>query len=402
VEEQDLPDDNRRKRLAFVTTRYGPGVVGGAESAVREAAVGLAARGHFVDVLTTCARDHYTWANEFPPGTAADGALTIRRFETVSGRDHASWGRLQERVLSGDQLDEAEELSWVNGRFRVPDLYLFLAAAARNYDAIVFAPYLFWTTLYCAAIAPERTIIMPCLHDEAYARLASVRATLGGSAGVWFLSEPEHQLGHRLASLPPAHPVVGCGIEVPAAYDVEAFRESHDLERPFVLYAGRREGGKGWQQVLHGFGAAVLRHRLPLDLVTFGVGDPQIPIGLDGRVVDLGYLDPSEVPSAFAAAEAYLQPSANESFSRTIMEAWLAGTVVVANGASDVVTWHCERSGGGLVYRDELELGECLRFVAEAPKLAGELAGRGRDYVLSNYTWERVLNAMEASLEAFG
>ena len=40
--------------------------------------------------------------------------------------------------------------------------------------------------------------------------------------------------------------------------------------------------------------------------------------------------------------------------------------------------------------------------MAEAPKLAGELARQGREYVLSNYTWPGVLDAMEASLEAFG
>jgi len=396
-----VPDERRLKRLAFVTPRYGHGVVGGAETAVREAAAGLAARGHAVDILTTCARDHYSWANEFEPGEARDGELTIRRFETVPGRDLATWARLQLRLMDDDTLDEADDLAWVNGRFRIPELYLYLAESARRYDAIVFAPYLFWPTLYCAGIAPERTIMMPCLHDESYARLSSVRAALAGSAAVWFLSEPEHQLGHHLAPLPAEHPVVGCAVEVPAAYDPDGFRERYDLDRPFVLYAGRREDGKGWRQVLQGFGAAVLRHRLPMDLVTFGVGDPRVPLGLEDRVVDLGYLDEAEVPDAFAAAAAYLQPSTNESFSRTIMEAWLAGTVVIANGGSDVVTWHCERSGGGLLYRDELELGECLRFVAEAPKLAGELAGRGREYVLANYTWPRVLDAMEASLENF-
>jgi glycosyltransferase involved in cell wall biosynthesis len=397
-----VPDGGHAKRIAFVTPRYGPGVVGGSEIASREAAAGLAARGYSVEILTTCARNHYTWANEFAPGLANDGHLAIRRFETVPGSDLASWARLQEKLLSGDTLNETEELSWVNGRFRVPELYLFLAAAARDYDALIFSPYLFWPTLYCAGLAPERTIMMPCLHDEAYARLVSVRAALAGCAAVWFLSEPEHQLGHRLAPLPAAHPVVGCAVDAPDAYDVQGFRERYNLERPFVLFAGRREDGKGWQQLLRGFGAAVVRHRLPLDLVTFGVGDPRVPAGLEGRVFDLGYLEDREVPNAFAAAEAYLQPSVNESFSRTIMESWLARTVVVANGASDVVTWHGERSGVGLLYRDDLELGECLRFVAEAPKLAGELGVKGREYVLSNYTRPTVLDAMEESLEGFG
>ena len=190
-------------------------------------------------------------------------------------------------------------------------------------------------------------------------------------------------------------------MNVPESYDRDGFRKRHELDRPYVLYAGRREGGKGWQELMVGFGIATRRHYLPFDLVTVGVGDAQVPASLDDRVVDLGYLAPAEVPDAFAAADAFLQPSTNESFSRTIMEAWLAETIVIANRQSDVVTWHCERSGGGLLYGDELELGQCLRFVAEAPAKAAELARNGRDYVLANYRWPTVLDAMERSLEVF-
>jgi len=375
--------------------------VGGSEAVVREAAQGLAERGYEVDVLTTCAQDHFTWANEFPPGVATDGSVTVRRFPTLQNRDHHGWNRAQEKILSGDQLDELDELAWSNGRFRVPDLYLYLSGHAAEYAAIVFSPYLFWTTLYCAGIAPERTVLMPCLHDEPYAYLRSVAAALASAAVVWFLSEPEHQLAHRLAPVAAHHSVIGAAVKIPESYDPDGFRARHNLMRPYVLYAGRREGGKGWQELMAGFGLAVRRHHLPFDLVTVGVGHAQVPASLEDRIVDLGYLAPGEVPDAFAAADAFVQPSANESFSRTIMEAWLAETVVIASGASDVVTWHCERSGGGLVYADELELGQCLRFVAEAPAQAARLACMGRDYVLANYTWPTVLDAMERSLEVF-
>ena len=386
-------------RLAFVTPRYGDAVVGGSEAVVREAAHGLAERGYEVEVLTTCAQDHFTWANEFQPGVTRDGSVTIRRFPTVQSRDHHRWDRLQGQLLSGERLDESDELAWSNGRFRVPDLYLYLSGHASDYAAIVFSPYLFWTTLYCAGIAPERTVLMPCLHDEPYAYLRSVAAALASAAVVWFLSEPEHQLAHRLAPVASHHAVVGAAVKIPESYDPDGFRKRHDLLRPYVLYAGRREGGKGWPELTAGFGLAVHRHQLPFDLVTVGVGHARVPASLEHRIVDLGYLPPAEVPDAFAAAAAFVQPSANESFSRTIMEAWLAETVVIASGASDVVTWHCERSGGGLVYADELELGQCLRFVAEAPEKAAQLARRGRDYVLANYRWPSVLDAMELSLE---
>jgi glycosyltransferase involved in cell wall biosynthesis len=387
-------------KIAFVTPRYGDGVLGGSESRVREEARGLAARGHEIEVLTTCARDHHTWENEWPAGVEHDAQVQVRRFETVPRADPVTWAALERRLFAGDCLDDADELAWINSRFRVPDLYFHIAETARDYDALIYSPYLFWTTLYCIGLAPERSILMPCLHNEPYAFMHSVRSALAGAADVWFQSEPEHQLGHRLAPLP-THHLVGSAVDVPERYDPTGFRERHGLERPFVLCAGRREEGKGWPQAVRGFSAAIVRYGLQLDLVSIGAGDPNIPPVLDKRIIDLGYLDDEEVANAFAAAEAYLQPSPNESFSRTIMESWLASTVVIANMASEVVAWHCERSGGGLVYGDEIEMGECLRVVAEAPKMAAELAARGRQYVLANYTWPKILDGMETALERF-
>jgi len=264
------------------------------------------------------------------------------------------------------------------------------------------SPYLFWTTIYGAAVLPDRAIIMPCLHDESYAWLSIVSESLTSVGGVWFLSEPEHQLGHRIAAgLAPLHSVVGAAVDVPLAYDAAGFRARHGITRPFVLYAGRREEGKGWTELLSAFGAAVATGENSFDLLTSGVGDPNPPAALAGRVIDLGFLSHEEMPSAFAAAAAVVQPSVNESFSRVLMEAWLAETPVIASARGEVVAWHCERSGGGLTYASDAEFAQCLRFIDEAPATASALATRGRDYVLSNYTWDLVLDRMESSLDQF-
>ena len=69
---------DRSGRLAIVPPRFGDDVIGGAEAALREAAEGLAERGWEVDVLTTCARDHFTWANEYPEGEEQVGKLRVR------------------------------------------------------------------------------------------------------------------------------------------------------------------------------------------------------------------------------------------------------------------------------------------------------------------------------------
>jgi glycosyltransferase involved in cell wall biosynthesis len=386
-------------RIAFVPPRYGDDVVGGAETVLRQAAERLAVRGWEVEVLTTCVRDHYTWANDYPAGTTRDGDLTIRRFPVVHGDDPTGWDALERRIRVGGALTADEQFAWMNGRFRVPGLFHHLVAQAHSYRAIVFSPYLFWTTVVGATVAPERSVIIPCLHDENYAYQALFRPLLGESAQVWFMSEPEHQLAHRIGPVTPGHVVTGEGVLIPESYDPDGFRARHGITRPYVLFAGRREGGKGWTDLLRAFTRAVLHHKVDLDLVSFGVGKIVLPAEIASRVKDLGFLPQEEVGDAYAAAAAYVQPSLYESFSRTIMESWLAGTPVVANSACEVVRWHCERSGGGLLYADDYELAQYLALVADSPERLRHLGTVGRDYVLANYTWDVALDRMEAALE---
>ncbi len=81
------------------------------------------------------------------------------------------------------------------------------------------------------------------------------------------------------------------------------------------------------------------------------------------------------------------------------MESWLAGTPVVASAASDVVTWHVRRSGGGVTYGDVDELVQALVLLDEAPEVLRAMAPGGRDYVLREYAWPVVLDRFEAALK---
>ena len=387
-----------RRRLAFVAPRYGLDVLGGSEAVMREAAHGLAARGWDIDLLTTCARDHYTWRNEYEPGTTEIDGVNVHRFPVEAGTGDRAHTQIAANIHYGMRLSMDDQRVWLDGLFRVPALFHHLVVNADSYDAIVLSPYIWWTTVVGATVAPERTIVMPCLHDEPYARLEVLQPVLSDVARLWFLSEPEHKLAHELATLP-AHDLTGAGVNVPTSYDPEGFRARHGLTRPYVLFAGRRERGKGWDWLLAAFHFAIRQYALPFDLVTIGVSPEGQPADLSGRVHDLGFLDDAEVGDAFAAAAAYVQPSTNESFSRTIMESWLAGTPVLCAASSDVLRWHCERSGGGLTFADEFELAQCLSFLAGAPDDAARLAKAGREYVLAHYRWDTVLDAMEKSLE---
>jgi glycosyltransferase involved in cell wall biosynthesis len=385
-------------RIAVVPARYGPDVIGGAEIVLAKLASNLRDRGWVVDVLTTCATDHFAWDNVLPAGVTKEDGLTIYRFPAVVSTPGTERAVIERAILSGLPVTLREQHRWINDGMRVPELFHHLLDNGRDYRAVVLGPYPFWPALACSQILPDRSVLWTCLHDEPYAYLEVFRPMFTGVAGLLLQSPPEHDLLHRVVGTPARHALTGCGVEVPDSYDPDGFRDRHGISGRFVLYAGRREGAKGWEELLENFAAATLRRDLPFTLVTMGSGEVRPPAPIADRVVDLGFLSPADRDDAFAAADAYLQPSRYEAFSRTIMEAWLAGTPVIANGASAVVRYHCESAGAGLVYDDPLEFEECLAFVADEPAAAAAIARPGRDYVVANYRWADVGDRVEAAI----
>ena len=385
-------------RVAFVPLRYGPQIVGGSEALTREIAIGLSGRSWEVEVLTTRVVNHLTWDNELPEGVSIEDGLTLRRFSTVH-----HWSlpglRAQRLVQDGTMPTPDEQWTWVSWRITVPDLFHHLLRYGDSYDAVVFSPYMFWNATACVSAVAGNAVSMPCLHDESYARMEVMRPVLSAPRSVWFLSEPEHQLAHRLGPVAAQHSVTGAGVHAPAAYDPEGFRKRHGIRNPFILYAGRREKDKGWGWLLDAFLTATRCGLDGMDLVTFGHGEVDPPAEIADRVVDLGFVNEKDRNDAFAAAFAYVQPSRMESFSRTIMESWLAGTPVLAIEGSEVVGWHCRRSGGGMTFADGEQLAGLLAELRSDPDLAAEMATRGRDYVRRQYSWPVVLDRIEADLE---
>ncbi len=367
----------------------------------REAAIGLAERGWKVEVLTSRVVDHYSWADELPEGDSVEDGVTVRRFSSVL--QHTRRGReAQLSIQAGTVPPLDDQLTWVSWRYTTPDLYQYLLRHGGSFSAVIFSPYLFWNTIVGLSATPDNAVVMPCLHDETYARLDVVRPVLAAPKSLWFLSEPEHQLAHRLGPVADHHIVTGAGIHPPSSYDPDGFRARHGLVRPFILYAGRREAAKGWEWLLDTFAASVAGGGPEVDLVTMGAGEVNPPAGLAGRVIDLGFLPDEERNDAFAAALAYVQPSRMESFSRTVMESWLAGTPVLVVEGSEVVEWHVTRSGAGFSFSTAEQLAGHLRRLLSDPAGAAEMSEKGRRYVLDEYAWPVVLDRMEADLEYVG
>jgi len=86
-------------RLAVVVQRYGADISGGAELHARYVAERLAAHAE-VRVLTTCAHEHVTWRNDFPPGADSLHGVDIERFRVDRPRDVIDFADAAERLAA--------------------------------------------------------------------------------------------------------------------------------------------------------------------------------------------------------------------------------------------------------------------------------------------------------------
>ena len=96
-----------------------------------------------------------------------------------------------------------------------------------------------------------------------------------------------------------------------------------------------------------------------------------------------------------SAATVVVSPSPYESLWMLALEAFAAGSPVLANARSDVLVEHCRRSNGGLYYADGDEFVESLMLMIRDPRLRAGLGRNGREYVRRNYRWDVILEKYE-------
>lgn len=379
--------------LAFVMPWFGPEATGGAESECRATARALAARGVPVEVLTTCALGLAAeWRDHHPPGTATWDGLTIRRFP-VRPRSQPLFTQLHDRLRIGGTLTPWEERDYVTHSIHSSELYAYLAAERHRYW-YAFIPYCFGTTWEGIPVAPERSLLIPCLHDEHFAYLRATARILEAARAVCFHVPAERALAQTILGRDPGNfTEVGEGVDTDVAPgDPERFREKHKIFAPFLLYAGRKAAEKNVPLLMEYFARYRLTHPdRDLKLVLVGSGQLRIPGRLCLDIIDLGFATPQDRQDAYAAALALCQPSLLESFSIVMMEAWLAGTPALVHERCAVTRDHCLRSNGGLFFGEYFEFVEAVERLLDDPGLRDKLAANGRAYVLEHFTWDRVV-----------
>jgi glycosyltransferase involved in cell wall biosynthesis len=386
---------------AFVVPRYGTEVVGGAELGARMLAERLARRpGWSVEVFTTCARDHMTWANEYTPGDETVNGVVVHRFRTRGGRP-PEFFPFSERVLSSAaaaNLAEGEKFLTLQGP-RCPDLVDALVSSDR--DRFAFYPYLYTTTARALPAVAERSIMHPAAHDEPALHLTVFRAPFAACGGFAFHTWGERALVQRLFPVADAPQVVlGLGFEEPGP-DLGAGTAPGALagigDDPYLLCLGRVDGFKG--SIMLGAFFARYKDRRPGPLRLVMAGPVTAPPPPHPDVVVTGQVDEADKWALIRGATGFVNPSPHESFSIVLMEAWSEGLPVVVNARCEATREHCERSGGGLWFDSYATFEVVVDRLRQDAELRAAQGARGRAYVEENFRWPVIIDRYAGFVE---
>ena len=335
-------------KIAFIVPRYGTEILGGPEYHCRLIAERLAER-HQVEVLTTCARDHGTWQNEYPEGADRIRGVTVRRFPNARTRDIEAFTRYTEWICSNSHT-AADEMEWLRQQGPwCPSLVEYLQAHHAVYDALVFFTYRYAPTVLGLRVAPARSILVPTAHDEPAIRLEIFKEVFSLPAGVGVQHGVRAALPdrgrsrfrpwprRRLAAAWTCRSTMPTRATRPAPADAtEArrraaglgrrprpgrfrshltsrgamFRRRHRLHGPFALYGGRIEVGKGCEELVEYFGTYSSEGG-DASLVLMGV--KLMPLPEEPFITFAGLLSDSERSQALEAATVVVVPSPYES-----------------------------------------------------------------------------------------
>lgn len=411
-------------KLAFVSPRFGQEISAGAENLVFQIAERLQQKGYQVTALTTCAKDNRTWKNEYQPGEYEEAGVRIFRF-LADERNLESWIPDQIKISQGLMLPIENQLNWMKESVNSKDLYQYILNNHNDFDLMFFAPYLFGLTFWGSQLVPEKSVLIPCLHDESYAYTDVLTSMFRQVKKCIFNAEAEKQLALKLYGELEGE-AVGMGFDLLSEEEVasvepyfqgpsrqsaignrlpkaESRKQNAECSPRYIFYIGRKETGKNLHLLIQYFLNFQEKYQSDIKLVIAGSGDfsdvwdPKILKERDD-IIDVGKVSEAEKNSLIKYAEFICQPSVNESFSLVLMEAWQFKIPVLVHGNCAVTKEHVIESGGGLYFSNQKEFDLIVQKLLEDSALRQTMGQAGREYVKQKYNWDVVLSKFECTL----
>jgi len=374
-------------RLCFVIQRYGLEVAGGSELHCRWLA-GRLARRHEVEVATTCALDYLEWRDHYPPGPDRVDGIPVTRHPVARPRSERRFALVSDLVFH-EEHSLADEREWVveNGPFS-PELVRSLPRR-RDVDLFVFYSYRYYQTFFGLPPVAARAVLVPTAEEDPAIELPVFASLFRAPRGILYLTPEERSLVQGVsgnAGVPDV--VVGSGINVAPGWEAVDVGARFGLPPRYVLYVGRIDRNKGADRLFSYYKR--LHAEWPESPPLVLVGKPALEIPVHPKILHLGFVSEAEKFALLAGCEVLVMPSAYESLSVVVLEAWAMGRPVLVNSACRVLEGQCVRSGGGLFYRGYSEFAAALRMLAGDAGLRAALGAAGKAYVRREYDWDVV------------
>jgi glycosyltransferase involved in cell wall biosynthesis len=371
-------------RIAVVAFRFGNDFVGGAESSLRIAALALRDQGHQVEVFTTCTTSEGNWSNTLRSGSTTCDEMNLHRFP-IDPHDRPRHLESFSRVMQAEDGIPLElENEYLRHSIHSTALIEELRRRLAQFDAVIVGPYLHGLTWEVAREFSEKTIVVPCIHDEPIARFRAWPKVYGAAGGIWYHSEEEKDFAE--AELGLNHPggvCIGTWLDTETSGIPNRGRKLVGGDRPYLLYAGRYSEYKNLPILLEF--AQKYHEKYPDRFTNVFLGEGHIKIPTAPWVRDLGYVEETDKRDVMAGASALLQLSRSESLSLVALEAWLQETPVLADRRCAVLAGHLDRCGGGRAVDSYESYAEVLDDLWKNPDAWKARGQQGRNYVRENY-----------------
>lgn len=408
------------RKIGFIVQRYGLEINGGAEYHCRILAEKLSSLFE-VEVLTSCAKDHFTWANEYPEGITEVNGIKVRRFSVPMQRNKRKVHRLikvmenrsftqqvyrflgiaavMEKILpvNTDMDATGDEWSKQQGPF-TPDLITWLEAHQEGYDAFIFFTYLYFPTFFGLRVAPHKSILIPTAHDEPPIHFPVFRSFFKLPKVILYNTLSEKRLVNRIFSNAGIYSdVAGVGIE---RFITELQLSPADLlksEEPYLIYIGRIDHGKGADLMFDYFLKYKKITGSTVKLVLIGKSFMDIPA--DNDVIQMGFVTEEVKQALLKGAKALIMPSYYESLSLVTLESMIEGIPVIANEMCAVLKDHIDNSRGGFTFTGFDSFKSAVDQVLGNETELRSLQQNAREYVTENYNWTVVMDKFVRAID---
>ncbi len=408
------------KKIGIIVQRYGKQINGGAESHARMIAEKLSVQFEMT-VLTSCAINYHSWESELSEGESYEGNIRILRFKSdriMSRKEDAYLSRkIRERhlpqkfyrwlgkpkwwykIFPQAEVTKMDYQKWLEtqGPY-TPGLIDYLKQNEEEYVAFIFFTAVYFPAAVGVMEFPEKSILVPLMHDEPVAYFPVFRAVMASPRWILFNTYAEQRFCEKLYPIQLTNKkIVAVGIDIPDDTIDKDVLAAFKIDKPYIIYLGRIDVQKGCDTLLLYFQNFL--DSISADMQLVFVGKDAMNIKPSQSIILTGFISDKDKEQLLKQAEALVVPSAYESLSLALLESFACKIPVIANGKTEVLKDHIDKSGGGWCYENEEDFINIMNEINQNKEEKILKGKKGYQYVTSNYTWENVLKVYDEAIK---